>query len=860
MANLFSGARALIRWTLFQLHWVVGITAGSLLMLIGLSGATLSFEEEWLAALNPGVLSVPQRSTPALTPPQLLAALGPLPAGQTIGTAIFSATPGHSVELLLKTAPGAAKALPLYVDPYSGQLLGTARGQAFFDWVERLHRFLLLPREPGRVAAGILSICLLWLIASGIYLRWPRQPLNWRVWLSFNPRLKGRPFLWALHAVVATWALPAWLLLASTGIYWSFDAVRSTVDGWADAKRAPRMKPEGRNKPEAKAEPAAAPDLSAAWQRFQGTVPAWRELRLRLPERAGGALEILWLAPDAAHERQRNSMQIALDGELKKDQRFAEQSAGKRALAAIYPLHMGRYFGLPVRILMMLSALALPLLGISGWLLYLRRRRQQRDAAAQRKALSPTAGAGDTEEQTILVAWASQSGRAESLALRTAAALQAAGRRVVVKSLAGLAPLELAGYPQALFVVSTFGEGQAPDQARGFAHALEQAELSLADLRFAVLALGNRQYAQFCAFGQRLQASLLQFGASPLQPLTPVCDSEPQALEPWFQGLGRFGVAADTLDRLALAEAAPVWQDWQLQQRELLNPGSSGEPLFELSLLPAGAAALPSWQPGALAQIQPQHSPLLVEAFLRAHGFDPQQRCQQGGTTRSLAECFATSVLPASCVAGDVAALLLQIEPLPPRAYSIASIREDGVLQLIVRQRHHAGGMGLASGFLTAHCPLGGTLALRLQPNPAFSVSLESRPCVFIGNGSGIAGLRGLLRERVRHGLGDNWLVFGERQRASDSLCASEFDSWIARGLLELDRVFSRDAEGAYVQDFLRQQAPRLRALLERGAVIHVCGSLQGMAAGVDALLAELLGQDGVAALAAQGRYRRDVY
>ena len=87
---------------------------------------------------------------------------------------------------------------------------------------------------------------------------------------------------------------------------------------------------------------------------------------------------------------------------------------------------------------------------------------------------------------------------------------------------------------------------------------------------------------------------------------------------------------------------------------------------------------------------------------------------------------------------------------------------------------------------------------------------------------------------------------------------------WLDNGhLARLDRVFSRDGAGdarEYVQDRLRASAGALRAWLEQGAIVCVCGSLHGMAAGVDAVLQEVLGQDGVDALLAAGRYRRDVY
>jgi sulfite reductase (NADPH) flavoprotein alpha-component len=56
------------------------------------------------------------------------------------------------------------------------------------------------------------------------------------------------------------------------------------------------------------------------------------------------------------------------------------------------------------------------------------------------------------------------------------------------------------------------------------------------------------------------------------------------------------------------------------------------------------------------------------------------------------------------------------------------------------------------------------------------------------------------------------------------------------------------------------EQADALRDWVARGAAIYVCGSLEGMAAGVDDALAQVLGAGQLAALADAGRYRRDVY
>ncbi len=86
--------------------------------------------------------------------------------------------------------------------------------------------------------------------------------------------------------------------------------------------------------------------------------------------------------------------------------------------------------------------------------------------------------------------------------------------------------------------------------------------------------------------------------------------------------------------------------------------------------------------------------------------------------------------------------------------------------------------------------------------------------------------------------------------------------AWLTGGRLQrLDLAFSRDqAQRVYVQDRLREAADELRGWIAEGAAVYVCGSLQGMAAGVDQVLREVLGDAVVEGLVEQGRYRRDVY
>ena len=207
--------------------------------------------------------------------------------------------------------------------------------------------------------------------------------------------------------------------------------------------------------------------------------------------------------------------------------------------------------------------------------------------------------------------------------------------------------------------------------------------------------------------------------------------------------------------------------------------------------------------------------------------------------------------------------LLEQLPTLPSREYSIASIPSQQVLRLVVRQQSDAQGqLGLGSGWLTQHAALNSQIALRIRTNESFHLIDDNRPIICIGNGTGLAGLMSLLHARTRQNYTQNWLIFGERQREHDFFYQSTIEAWQTTGMLQrLDLAFSRDQEEkVYVHHKLREQAQELKVWVDHGAVIYVCGSINGMASDVDQALIDILGEATVDQLRQEGRYRRDVY
>lgn len=451
----------------------------------------------------------------------------------------------------------------------------------------------------------------------------------------------------------------------------------------------------------------------------------------------------------------------------------------------------------PVRWLWAAAAIALWLLTIVAVVLV--RVRARRHAAARAGALT---AAGDG--QVVLVAFASQTGLAEQLAWMTADALSAGGTPARVAPLGDLDPAALRAAGRVLIVAATTGEGDAPDSLARFMNRHMAAPADLAGLRYAVLALGDSSYARFCGFGRALDGWLRRSGAEPLFDRVEVDDGDAGAIRHWQHQL-----AALTGGPVAADWAPPAFDRWRLVERAHLNPGSPGGEAWRLAFEPVRHT--PDWQAGDIAEI------------------DLPPRDDAPGASRD---------------------------------YSVASLPGDGRVELIVRRAiRDDGSPGLASGWLTGDLAVGDEVDMRLRTNRSFHGPLAATPIVLIGAGTGLAGLRGHLRARPEGGHGGAWLLWGERSPAHDAWLDEELGACLASGrLTRLDRVFSRQPGGRYVQALIENHADELRRWVDRGATLLVCGSLEGMSTGVHAALEATLGAEQVLELLETGRYRRDVY
>jgi sulfite reductase (NADPH) flavoprotein alpha-component len=523
--------------------------------------------------------------------------------------------------------------------------------------------------------------------------------------------------------------------------------------------------------------------------------------------------------------------------------------------------------------------------------------------AAQGAGAVPAAAAKPKEPLSIF--YGSESGNCETLANKAKKAAQKHGLDAKVYDMADADMALLAKSKNIVVYVATWGEGDPPARAVDFYAALmSDAAPRLDGARFAVLALGDTAYVQFCAIGKAIDARLEELGAKRAADRQDLDLDFAKQAAAWTEGtLAKLAPVPDAAVSGTVVHVNFAGGGYQSEDDE--EPAFTAETPLEAEIsalvnLNGSGSTRETWHvefafddpkfnylPGDAIGLLPENDPELVDQLLRAAGLGSDAalllKIQKGYDVTTLSRAAVDNYAKLTGRA-DVKALLDGdayakfsadrqlvdlfetysekltpeqltglLRPLPGRLYSVASSLkahpgEAHLLVGAVRWASHGKKRGgVASTYLADRRKVGGSARIYVKPNRHFRIPQDGNtPMIMIGAGTGVAPYRAFIEERVETGAtGKNWLFFGERNFTNDFLYQLDWQDHRAAGMLhEIDTAFSRDQpEKIYVQHRLWEQRSRLLSWIADGAHVYVCGDEKGMAKDVDATLVKILAE-----------------
>lgn len=402
-----------------KIHLWLSVPFGLIIALICFSGAMLVFENEVNELTRPELYRVTQSDTEPLSIEQLLEKVAAtLPDSVSVTGVTISSDPQRPYQVNLSKPRRAS----MIVDQYTGEIKGKSGRTGFFMTMFRLHRWLLDSMNPGnegvfwgKMIVGVSTLLFVFVLISGIVVWWPRTRKALKNSLKISATKGWRRFWYDLHVAGGMYALVFLLVMALTGLTWSFPWYRTafynvfgvemkqnqnaTQAHGGGAQVAKDNSKGERNKNRRgedvehleKGGKAHKGSIYTNWQKVYEQLslqnPEYKQISVSSGSGSGATASVSFNRFGNQRASDRYSFNPR-SGEITETSLYQHQDKSNKIRGWIYSVHVGNWGGMLTRILSFIAALigtALPLTGYYLWIKKLvnkRRRERKLNVAA----------------------------------------------------------------------------------------------------------------------------------------------------------------------------------------------------------------------------------------------------------------------------------------------------------------------------------------------------------------------------------------------------------------------------------------------------------------------------------------------
>lgn len=369
------------RQAVFWMHLIAGVTAGTVIFIMSVTGVILAFEPQLVefAEKNVRSVKVPEGAVRKNLDDLFTQARLHHPEA-ALKSVVVRSDPRSSVMFSF------GKDEAVFTNPYTGEVLGGgSKLNKILHVVEDVHRWLG-SRETGRPVTGACNLAFLFLVVSGFYLWWPRD-ITWtkvKSVIFFNFRLKEKACDWNRHNTAGFWSFPFLFIITLSGAVMSY--------GWANnllyrltgneppaRLERPAAEPGGKKQKGLSETGESGGEKSASLQLFYGqalrhAAPGWVSMNFRMPAKNGAPVKVMIEERRPPHPKPRSHLTLqAADAEILKWEPFGEQNLGRKLRLWARYLHTGEAGGIPGQGIAMLASAGGALLVWTGLSLAWRR-------------------------------------------------------------------------------------------------------------------------------------------------------------------------------------------------------------------------------------------------------------------------------------------------------------------------------------------------------------------------------------------------------------------------------------------------------------------------------------------------------
>jgi uncharacterized iron-regulated membrane protein len=400
------------RKTINYIHLWIGVPSALILFVVCLSGSLYVFQEDISRWIDKDKYAVLQPlNTQPLSIETLKSRVEEQQKGHVVTAVQIPASADEAWIITLKKPeqPGAGKAQSkeksrgqsFIVNPYTGKIVNTTQTASykFFNWVMRLHRWLLMDKETGKYITGIAAFMFLLLEITGIMLWVPRKLKTWSNWKAWKPGfVVRREAGWKrknfdLHKAVGFYTFIFITIMAITGPYFGFDWYKQGVNNALGVKTQKKDEKKDDKKVEKKhlakhaADSAQALPMKALLHKVDSIYPYTAVTRINFPENGSGPINIMKVRKGFTEASLPDRVTLnAFTGAVVKTERFADKKLGEKIAASMKSIHTGELFGGYTKIIWFVACLmatSMPVTGVIIWL-------NKRPTSKKRASPSPT--------------------------------------------------------------------------------------------------------------------------------------------------------------------------------------------------------------------------------------------------------------------------------------------------------------------------------------------------------------------------------------------------------------------------------------------------------------------------------------